>query len=227
MNLYQLKSTLHGIDRMAQFLKDNFVCIGWSRIGDLEKLTEAEIRERLAQEYRYSEGELSQGLEEVSCFVHAMQDGDYVLVAANDSVYLGDVGDYYYVEPSDSDEEEMCHRRGVTWLNSIPRLELNAEVQKLLGSSGMVTRFEHPYSTARLERWAAKLAAHDGVPDNTIPVPTSVEVDSSTIKEALEILKQAMRSDNAERRERAAIAILQFAQSCDISYFHGEREQVE
>lgn len=207
VELFQIKSVPMEIDRMTEFLKDNFISMGWSRLGDLEKASEAEIEERLADSYGLKDKELSDRLEEVRTFVHTMQDGDYVLAAQNDSIYLGDLGDYYYVEASDTAEEDICHRRGVTWLNCIPRDQLNAKVQELLADRGAVTRFKHPIASAQLERWAAKLAG--GAAAST--TRNLVHVDSRIIEEALGILKQALRSDDPDRRERAAAAILQYA----------------
>jgi predicted Mrr-cat superfamily restriction endonuclease len=207
MNLFQMKSKPHGIERMAEFLKDNFVCIGWPGIGDLGHVDKEELEDRLAQVYKYQGQELANQLEAVSAFVHTMQDGDYVLVADNDCVHLGDVGDYYYIEEFDTQEDGTCHRHGVTWLTSIPRSELNAEVQELLRQSGTITKFEHPFSMAQLERWSSN---HEGIAPMT---GKTSNVDPQTIEEALQILKKALRSEDADRRERAAVAILQFARN--------------
>lgn len=211
MNLFRVKSNPQGIDRMAEFLKDNFICIGWPRIGDLDNSSEDEIKKRLAEMYGLSDEELADRLEEVCMFVHIMQDGDYVLVAAEEtgSVYLGDLGDYYYVEDADpaAVEEGMCHRRGVTWLNGIPRLELNVQVQEFLERGEAVAKFMQPLAASQLDRWASKLAGQAA----DVVVGSPVLVDPRLIEEALEILKQALRSDDVERRERAAAAILQYA----------------
>ncbi|MCD9020321.1 hypothetical protein [Cohnella silvisoli] len=207
MNLFHIKSTLQGIDRMAEFLKENFVSIGWPGIGDLENVGKDEIQKRLAEVYHYQGQELTERLGEVSLFTHTMQDGDYVLISDSESVYLGDGGDYYYVEQSDTGEDGMCHRRGVTWLNSIPRSELNAAVQELLMDSGTISQFKHPFPMAQLNRWVS-------IPTETasnLKTGNQDKVDHKTIEEALDILRQAMRSDDVERRERAALAILQYA----------------
>ncbi|MDF2669289.1 MAG: hypothetical protein K0R67_1595 [Paenibacillus sp.] len=190
---------------MAEFLKDNFVCIGWPGIGDLEKASKEQLKDRLSSKYGYQGQELANRLGAVSAFVHTMQDGDYVLVADQDWVHLGDVGDYYYAEQFDTEEDGMCHRRGVTWLTSIPKVELNAEVQELLRHRGTITKFKHPLPIAQLDRWvtnAQGITQVTGKPGY---------VDAKTVEEALNILKAALRSEDADRRERAAAAILQYA----------------
>ncbi len=120
---------------------------------------------------------------------------------------LGDVGDYFYVESSDTGEDGTCHRRGVTWLRRIPRSELNDLVQGTLDAPGRLKLFAYPSQLAQLDRWLAPQL--DNKPsDGDLP-----QVDRETIAEALAVLKAALRSDNPDRRERAAVAILRYAKS--------------
>ncbi|QMV42741.1 hypothetical protein [Cohnella cholangitidis] len=209
MNLYRLESNPCGVDRMKRFLEDNFVSIGYPGIGDLEDVGDSELKDRLTKVYKYEGQELADRLNEIAVFVHAMQDGDYVLVVENDSVHLGDVGDYYYVETSDTMEDGLCHRRGVTWLNRIPSSELNDYVREWLSSPGAIAEFEYPLSSAQLDGWVSpNLSAQSQMP---VVADHRVHVDRETIEEALEILKQALRCEDADRRERAAAAILRYA----------------
>ncbi|SFK96987.1 hypothetical protein SAMN03159341_102452 [Paenibacillus sp. 1_12] len=208
MKLFQVKSNPWGIDRMALFLKDNFISISCPGIGDLEHLSAPEQQLVLACET--PDSNVTDQLNEISCFVQMMQDGDYVLVAHDQEVYLGDVGDYYYVEQHDSIKEGMCHRRGVTWLNRIPRSELNKEVQALLNHREAISPYEQAIGTAGLDRW---LPNHLRMAENTnanVPVQR-ISVDEDTLEQALGVLKEALCCDDPERRERAAIAILQYA----------------
>lgn len=217
MNLYQMKSNPSGIDRMGNYLKDNFVSIGWPGIGDLDNVSRDELEERLIQAYPNQIQQLNEPVNDISTFVHGMQDGDYLLMAHGDAVYVGDVGDYYYVEAYDSETEGTCHRRGVTWLIAIRREELNAKVQELLSHPEMITKFTEAYAAAQLEGFLMKPrspiddSVAQGAPATVAAAP--VPVDKQTIQEALHILKEAMGSEDAERRERAAVAILQYAKS--------------
>ncbi|MDQ0193027.1 hypothetical protein [Paenibacillus wynnii] len=204
MNLYQMKADPYGVGYISKFLDDNFVSIELRGVGNLENVDEAEVMERLVTAYGSKDKVLKGQLETVKLFVHLMQDGDYILVADEDTAHLGDLGDYFYDDLSDTPANGLCHRRGVTWLTRIPRAELNIEVQELLAQPEMITQFQHPIASAQLNKWSSNLLESPPVSR------TSVYVDDKTIAEALEVLKKALHSDDVERRERAAIAILQY-----------------
>lgn len=204
MNLYQMKSNPYGIEQISTFLEDNFVSIGLQGIGDLENIEERQVRERLEAACGSKDQELRNQLEMVNLFVHTMQDGDYVLVVDKDLVHLGDLGDYFYDELSDTLDNGLCHRRGVTWLTRIPLAELNTEVQELIAQTVMISQFKYPLARAQLNQWSSNLLVSERV------TAKSVQLDEETIAEAIEILKKALHSDDEERRERAAIAILQY-----------------
>jgi hypothetical protein len=59
--------------------------------------------------------------------------------------------------------------------------------------------------SARVDLWIT------GSSDSKQAVSNRMHVDEETLSMALDILKEALVSENAERRERAAIAILQYA----------------
>ncbi|MBY3620306.1 hypothetical protein HGO21_12190 [Acinetobacter sp. CUI P1] len=205
MNLFKIESKLLGIERITAFLQDNYVSIGYPGIGDLENISMEEIRDRLLRTYQYSELELTEHMQAVQLFVHTMQDGDYVLVCDGDWVHLGDLGDYFYNELFDAPDIGTCHRRGVTWLKSLPKIDLNAGVKEFLSDSGVVKQYKGPMPSARVDLWIT------GSSDSEQAVSNRVHVDEETLSVALDILKEALVSENAERRERAAIAILQYA----------------
>ncbi|GGF71625.1 hypothetical protein GCM10010912_15950 [Paenibacillus albidus] len=205
MNLFQLKAGPRGSERVAEFLNNNMVSIGHPGLGDLENAGRAEIEEKMIRLYGYRGVELQEHVEAAVIFAHTIQDGDYVLVADGDWVHLGDLGDYFYVEPAEAADGDNAHRRGVTWLTHIPRVALQPGVQQLLAEKGAVTQFQEPIAAARLDLWITDVAAISE------PVEHRVRVDEATIAAALDILKQALGSEDAERRERAAVAILQYA----------------
>jgi predicted Mrr-cat superfamily restriction endonuclease len=209
MNLFQMKSNPLGIERIAEYLEDNFVSIGLPDIGDLEIIGEAQVRVKLEQVYKSNEQELMEQLKAVHLFVHMMQDGDYVLVAEHDFVHLGDLGDYFYHEESGTPDSGLCHRRGVTWLARIPLADMNSEVQELLAQPQMITRFKYPIDRAQLYRWSSNLL-EIAPPTATADKAVHIQVDDDIVEEALQILREAMRSNDTERRERAAIAVLQY-----------------
>ncbi|MGO4373895.1 hypothetical protein AB4Z21_24655, partial [Paenibacillus sp. MCAF20] len=171
-------------------------------------VSETELVARVTRQYGAEAAALSKNIEELSRFVLHMQDGDYVLVADGDDVHLGDLGDYYYVDRFDNEEDGSCHRRGVTWLKRYARADLREELHAFLTDEAAVSRFEKPVSRTELENeWAVKKPNVNQTSDEG---PSSA-VPAYLIAEALTVLEAALHSDNADRRERAAIAILQYA----------------
>lgn len=81
MKLFQMKTAPLGIERMTEFVQDNYVCAGYPGIGDLEQASREEIARRLQQTYAYYGPELEKTLDSLDIFVHTMQDGDYVLIS--------------------------------------------------------------------------------------------------------------------------------------------------
>ncbi|AIQ58088.1 hypothetical protein [Paenibacillus borealis] len=206
MNLFAVKLEGTRCGLIKSFLEDNYVCAGDPVVGDLETSGREDIRSTLAASGAYQEQELEEALSSLDAFVNVMQDGDYVLIADEEWVYLGDLGDYFY----DGREENMkggtAHRRGVTWLKSLPRSGVNSAVQALLASDKEVTRYSGVLPAARMDLWLADSSAGDGE-----AVHSPARVDEATIAEALAVLKAALHSPDAERRERAAAAILHYA----------------
>ncbi|MHA6530040.1 hypothetical protein [Paenibacillus sp. BAC0078] len=206
MKLFQLKTQPLCIERIQEFLQDNYVCIGYTGIGDLDNVDREEIRRRLVQSGAVQGRELEANLESLELFVHSMQDGDYVLVADEQWAYLGDLGDYFYDEASDNAGDGRCHRRGVTWLKSVPIAELNHSVREWVAGEALVSQYTGPLPRANLDLWIAGLTAEGNMNGDK-----AGKVDDETLAEALAVLKSALYSEDIERRERAAIAILQYA----------------
>ncbi|MNR52591.1 hypothetical protein D3C85_1724550 [compost metagenome] len=67
-------------------------------------------------------------------------------------------------------------------------------------------QYNGPLPEARLDLWISDSSA-DGVQDGE----KAGGVDEETLFKALAVLKSALDSEDAERRERAAIAILKYA----------------
>ncbi|MDQ0114778.1 hypothetical protein [Paenibacillus harenae] len=213
MKLFQMKPAQAGKHRMASFLDDNFVCAGVAGIGDLEHVSQVELVARLAQLYGPENAELGRRVEELGCFVHDMQDGDYILIADGDAVHLGDLGDYYYVDRYDNEEDGGCHRRGVTWLKGYDRSEMREELLPFLEEPHSVSRYGKPVSKEQLASWLVRTTSMDRSSQNE----GSSAVPAHLVGEALSILEAAMRSDDADRRVRAAIAILQYAGQSNLN----------
>ncbi|WP_149846644.1 hypothetical protein [Paenibacillus sp. 37] len=205
MNLYHIQSTVHGINRVTSFLEDNYIGIAWSGTRDLEETPPELWKEQLVQHYSLDEAELATTLATLHMFANLMQDGDYVLISDDEWTYVGDIGDYYYDDSAGSENDLICHRRGVTWLGRIPRAELNDKVQALQNDSAILAKFEYPISQAQLDRGLAVSITAEAT--NSL----STGVDEATIQTALQVLREALHSEEEEVRIRAATAILQYA----------------
>ncbi|MEO2203441.1 hypothetical protein ABGV42_06825 [Paenibacillus pabuli] len=205
MNLFHIQSTIHGIDRTATFLEDNFVGIDWPATGDLEQVPAEEWKEQIVQHYAIRESELSRVVGTLQTFVNIMQDGDNVLIHDDEWAYVGDVGDYFYDNSTSIGEDSICHRRGVTWLGRIPLTAINDKVRALISDTSIISTFGHPRSQAQLDPWLSRTHETETTDRN------SVSVDDVTVREALEVLKDALHSEDVDIRIRAATAILQFA----------------
>lgn len=203
MQLFRFRTSAELLD---EFLQENYISI------DLPWLKEDV--EYIAWEQLCASYEQAGGNAELRLFLYEMQDEDLLIVTDGERAYLGDLGDYYFVEPM-LDEQTTnhklpprLHRRGVTWLKP---LELDAimavkSLQPLMAAQQSIAKFTASVSLESFEKML-----NEPTVDSSDAVAETIVVDAETIKEAIEILKQALRSNDAGRRERAAIALLAYA----------------
>ncbi len=203
MQLFRMQPLVGQANRMKDFREDCFVCLYAPGIGDLERHAAPVWRQRLAESGMFTAYELDMRIKELQLFVDVMQDGDYVLVADGEYVHVGDLGDYYYVDSADRAEDGSCHRRGVTWLRTLPIGMMVQSLQEFIAAGPSMGRLEMTVTELQLEQWLSGRPGAEG--------DTANPLDEATIAEAIAILKQAMQGPDAERRERAAIALLQYA----------------
>lgn len=206
MRLYGVNLEQLGSGLLKLFLEDNYICAGYPDLGDLEHKDREEIGKKL-QAAGYQGQELEEAKASLDTFVNAMQDGDYVLIADEEWVYLGDLGDYFYDGRHDVAEDGTAHRRGVTWLKSLLRDKVNPSVKELLAADRRIATYPGVLPATRIELWLGDESAGSEAAAAASPV----QVDEATVAEALAVLKAALRSGDAERQERAAMAILQYA----------------
>ncbi|MDQ8735015.1 hypothetical protein [Paenibacillus sp. LHD-38] len=207
MNVFLLNPDHHGLRHIPMFLKDNYVGFSWPGIADLEDVSQADWHNKAVQAYKDEGQVLLERLAEIGCFVYGMQDGDYLFATDGEYVHLGDLGDYYYVESSETDEDSLSHRRGVTWLKSMLKADVQPELKSFLNRQVKIAKLEQSVTQEQMEYWMTNAVKQEQ------GAVQSVLVDEETIARALDILNEAMSSGDTERRERAAIAILQFAKT--------------
>ncbi|MNP69020.1 hypothetical protein D3C76_1650570 [compost metagenome] len=78
-------------------------------------------------------------------------------------------------------------------------------MQALQNDSAILAKFEYPISQAQLDRGLAVSITAEAT--NSL----STGVDEATIQTALQVLREALHSEEEELRIRAATAILQYA----------------
>lgn len=205
MNIFQLKTKPHGIERCNQFIKENFICVGWPGIGDLTQIKKDEIRIRLQQKYGYSGHKLGNALGHVNAFINTMNEGDIVLILEKDIVHIGKVGKYQYINQYDNDIDGMCHRRSVEWINRKELVSLEGSIQKLMSNRNTICQYPHSLNEDELE---SIISENTSMGNNVFLGKENAEKFNNLYSEALKILENELNSDDIERRLKAATEIL-------------------
>ncbi|WP_326512183.1 hypothetical protein [Clostridium intestinale] len=199
MNIFQIKTQPHGTERIDLFIKQDFVCIGYPGIGDLTNVDKDEIRDRLNKKYKWTGSQLGNHLGTVNVFVNSMKKDDIVLINENEWVHIGKLDDYKYDDNFEA--EGMCHRRSVVWLGKVKRDNLNEYVRELLRNRSIVTKFKHPADIAELDKALA----------NNPTQGTNINLDEEILTRAIQVLNDALQSENEEIRVKAAVGLLQYS----------------
>ena len=204
MHIYQMKTKPNGIERVGDFLRDGFVCIGWAGLGDLTGATRSDIKERLASAYGLTGHRLGNALGQVNTFVNTMQEGDVVLVKEGERVHIGVVGPYSYDGRYDNESDAMCHRRHTQWLGFVKREELNASVQRILANMNVICQYPLPFEESGLGQYVGE---YRPTPNLSRSTPNQSRLDG-LLEEALKVLEEELRSEDPDRRLRAATELL-------------------
>ncbi|RID81379.1 hypothetical protein D1953_20970 [Peribacillus asahii] len=211
MNIFQIKTKPHGTIRLNEFLKDQFICIGWPGIGNLEGVSKEEIRE-LLKKARPEDNDRTIGVDlgNIWAFYNTMKEDSVVLFHGHHhNVHIVKVGPYKYVEEFDNDKDGMCHQREFELLATVTYEDLNPKLQELMRHRGTVTKFKYPLEDAQLD-----LLIKDQGIIQTDPfrgdeiyfeaVPTEI------INDALDVLYEALNSNDSDKRFKAAVEILRY-----------------
>ncbi|EPR08117.1 hypothetical protein L323_18500 [Ruminiclostridium papyrosolvens C7] len=199
MNIFQMKTKPHGIERIREFVDQKFVCIGWPGIGDLTQVSTDEIRKRLEQTYGYTGHKLGNALGQVNTFSNTMKTGDVVLIAEKGWVYIGTVGEYKYEQQYDNEEDGMCHRRNVEWTDRVLITKLESSIQKLISNRNTICQFPDSIEEAGLDKITGKQLSLNK--ENT-------ERLDSLFSDALTVLEEELKSADPERRLKAATELI-------------------
>lgn len=200
MNLFQLKSKPHGIERLPLFLEQNFIAIGWPGIGNLKDVTSIEIEKRLEKAYPEYQGQTMayhKGM--INAFVNTMEDQDIVMITEGDYVHFGQVGSYRYEPDFDNKNDGMCHQRTVQWLATVERTNLNEKVREHLKNRATITKFKYPFQLAEIE----------GILSGKNTNVSTLSNNTLLYEKAWSILIDALESEDEHIRVLAASTIWQ------------------
>lgn len=200
VNIFQMKSKPHGLERLNEFIGNSFVAIGWPCIGDLTNVSKDEIRDRLKTTYDYKGQRLATYLGAVNAFVNTVKKDDLVLISNHiDQVFVFEVGDYEYIEEYDNDDDGMCHQRKAKLLIVVNKSDLNQELQELLRHRGTITQFKYPFEKSGLDKWLE-------------PDDSDLNVNlNELVNKSLSVLEKELVSDDPIIRLKAAAEILRYA----------------
>ena len=204
MQLFRLQTTAEMLD---EFMKENYISVD---LPWLKEDVELVGYEKLCS--AYAEAGRSELLR---LFVYEMQDEDFIIMTDGTRSYLGDLGDYYFAQEEQLAEAQQLpprlHRRGVTWLRSFDKRNVHEILLKFIAASETLVRFAQSVTIEDVESMMMEMSPIDLTIKAAETRDKTYTVDAATVREAVLVLKQALRCEDAERRERAAIALLQFA----------------
>jgi predicted Mrr-cat superfamily restriction endonuclease len=206
----------NGQYRMKEFLDESVVAIGWPDIGDLESMTDQEIRDSI-QRGKSGDSERSISLQSgmVIRFSKEIAKGDVVFVPDGEDIHLAEVESAYEFNAAKINAG-YPHQCKVRWLSRIPRKKLEGN---LLGA--MRPRLAVYSLNKYSQEIEMLLRNHLGgsETEGSTPEPYTEDNDSSAgreahdisvlVKDAITIIKQSMRSEDPELRLAAAGIVIQ------------------
>lgn len=201
MNIFQIKTKPHGIERTREFLEEKFICIGWPGIGNLTQISKDEIRNRLKNRYKYYGHELGNRLGHVNAFVNTMHKGDVILITEREWAHIGVVDEYLYEAVYDNEKDGMCHRRKVEWVSRVQINSLNISMQKLLSNRNTICQYSDTFDSSGIEKYLSNI--------QTISNPSDTRLDD-LFQAAIGILEEELKSTDPDRRLKAATELLRF-----------------
>lgn len=186
MQIFELRSKPHNIQRINEFLKANVIAIGWTDTGDLTKATKEDIRHSL-QSLGYTGQSLLTNLGMVNAFICTMQEGDLVLIREGEIVHIGEVGAYRWRD--DYIDMHMAHTRPVKWLTKIPFKELNASIQSLLKNIKTIAQYRGTLEESELKQYISN--THNNEPESKLPIKDKEQLLANTIETLKDLMNNA------------------------------------
>lgn len=129
----------------ARARKEGFICIGWTKIGDLAPYN---TRERMKTVMRkaypgWSDEKISASFGQVFRFAHEMKIGDPVVypVKGSRDIMIGKISGAYQWRGDDSVllQADYCNVRPVEWLRTVPRIAFSPDALHSFGSFSSIS----------------------------------------------------------------------------------------
>lgn len=129
----------------ARAQAEGFICIGWTRIGDLGPYdSPEELKEAYKRAFPHkSAASVRSSYMQVFRFAHEIQIGDPVVYPIKSSQYvmIGRIaGNYEWSDDPELRERDYCNLRRVEWLAKVPRLRYSQQALRSFGSFSSVSR---------------------------------------------------------------------------------------
>ena len=151
--------------------EEGFVCIGWTKLGDLSKFPSREAM-RAAMEQTWPDWKtkkVSGSYGQVYRFAHTMQVGDPIVfpIRPTSQVAIGRIsGDYEWsTDDADLVSKDYCNVRRIEWLKVVSRTEFSKSALHSFGSFLSVST-----SDDHLEEVLLVLAKEVAAPEVEVPV---------------------------------------------------------
>lgn len=200
-------------DRMTEFLEDNIIAVHWG-IGDLTGCTTKQDIAKIVAKANLQPRDASLKTGLLYRFALQMKVGDYCIVPYNDVFYTGIIRSDYYFDPN---SQKFEHQRKVEWLfdgEPFSREILPKQIQTSLKSQlGLADLSQHEAIFKRgINKWNSmdELGILDlfDKPEESDEGDLIGEQLSSLLNDALKIIEDEIKSDDPDRRLKAAIAVL-------------------
>jgi hypothetical protein len=204
MNGWILRPYPHDINRMSQFLTENFVAIGWPGIGNLYACDKSSIYQKMVEFYIADYGDMfcRHSSNVIAKFNNDMLIGELILVVPRkedsleiavgkiDSSYFFD-GKYDETGSVDTGHNGFSHRRKVIWLEKrFPRTLLPGAIQKSLKKPSLAKEILYQIDLEGYHRMVEILKSRNHNLQRWEMSQHRKQLIESSVKVALEVMNQ-------------------------------------
>ena len=201
-DLWLVRTNPEKTNRLKEFLDNDIIAIGWSNLLDLHDMPKSTILTEL-YENNYSCSNVKLGV--INHFVNNIQIDDLCIIPYGDKVYLAKVISSYYYDATKVDDG-YPHQRKVEFINKdnpISRASLPEAIRKSLGAQNYVAHLKH-----RIDEFKAFLSKTEFNNHNT----DLQKILITLLPKAIDNIKNAMDSDDNQRRFIASVEVLRLLQ---------------